>query len=338
MSVTHTYTQLFERAWKQTPKPTVTEIPVNRAELLGRASSYSGTNERIAKWTSATNLCWRAVRDAHTGHSIHVVSDRAFGELTRELTLGLKIMNFMSGTQRGLRLRSQTVSGTQRGLRYPITWYWWDHDWPRILPPNTKPAQEHINGGWTVIGSRNPEVHVYRREEAHKVLIHECIHALQMDVPQSTVDPVRKRIETELLGGGKLWPHLGEAYTEVYAEFLWCIVSGRSWESQVACSEAQAADVWARIRPSVSASDSGSGSGSGSGSSSVYSEDTSVFAYYILKWVLMDPAHFDCVLLSPNASVRYWFSWLRSALDRLPAPSTARTAISLGMTCATSGH
>lgn len=313
MSVTHTYKQLFERAWKQTPKPTVTEIPVNRAELLGRASSYSGTNERIAKWTSATNLCWRAVRDAYTGHSIHVVSDRAFGELTRELTLGLKIMNFMSNH----RSRS-TV---------PITWYWWDHDWPRILPPNTKPAQEHINGGWTVIGSRNPEVHVYRREEAHKVLIHECIHALQMDVPQSTVDPVRKRIETELLGGGKLWPHLGEAYTEVYAEFLWCIVSGRSWESQVACSEAQAADVWARIRPSVSASVS----------ASVYSEDTSVFAYYILKWVLMDPAHFDCVLLSPNASVRYWFSWLRSALDRLPAPSTARTAISLGMTCATSG-
>jgi hypothetical protein len=245
---------------------------------------------------------WRAVRDAHTGHSIHVVSDRPFEELTADLDLGLRLLGWMS---------QQT----------PVTWYWWDHEWPRRLPAFVDPKQEHLNGGWAVPGV--PEVHVYRREEAHKVLLHECIHALSLDVPAALVDPILRQFEKAL--GRSLWPHLGEAFTELYAEWLWSISSAGSkkeamafWNSQMRCSEKQAAQVWARIHDATEA------------------ETTNVFAYYVLKWVLMQ--HLDSVLLAPAASVSHWFEWWTLAkprLDDLAANqrSSESEELKMGMTC-----
>ena len=288
------YMERQRSAWAACPRPTMTDIPVAKAQLLGRVGDFE---PRTAAWMAGLrDPTWRAVRDAYTGHSIHVVSDRPFAALTKDLKFGLRLLGWMS--------------------RRPVTWYWWDQPWPRRLPANTDPRQEHLNGGWAVPGV--PEVHVYRREEAHKVMLHETIHALGMDVPQELTDPVRLTLEAEF--GRRLWPHLGEAFTELFAEWLWAIVSARgAWARQLACSERQAIEVWVRIRDATEA------------------EDTNVFAYYVLKWVLMQ--HLDAVLLAPSASVAHWNTWWREAKPALEAAAASavaseNTELRMGMTCA----
>ena len=290
------YRRLASTGWSGT-KTTLTDIPVNKAQILGRINDYDGG--ATAAWIAGlTNPVWRAVRDAHTGHSIHCVSDRGFDELTADLRLGLRILNWMS-------------------TKTPVVWYWWDHDWPRILPAGVIPGKEHLNGGWAIPGI--PEVHVYRREEAHKVMIHESIHALELDVPTSVIDPIRNRFEQAL--GRRLWPHLGEAFTELYAEWLWTIVTGpgfvsvsKRWAYQLACSEKQAAVIWTRIRDLKQ------------------NEDTNVFAYYILKWVLMQ--HMEEVLMAPTASAALWFDWWLAAKPRLDQMIVdSPSDFPMGMTC-----
>jgi hypothetical protein len=289
-------------SWTSTTKPLRTDIPVAKAQLLGRSTTFDG-GKTLAWMTGLQEPTWRAVRDAHTGHSIHVVSDRSFDDLTADLDLGLRLLGWMS-------------------QKTAVTWYWWDHAWPRLLPAFVDPKQEHLNGGWAVPGV--PEVHVYRREEAHKVLIHECIHALLLDVPEALVDPVLRQFEESF--GRKLWPHLGEAFTELYAEFLWSLSRARNkkeavaaWTSQIRCSEKQAAQVWIRIHDATEA------------------ETTNVFAYYVLKWVLMQ--HLDSALLAPAASVAYWFDWWLAALPLLEElashqKSSESEELRMGMTCA----
>jgi len=271
----------------------MTDIPVNKAQLYSRSEKVS------SKWlTGVQNPTWRAVRDARSGHTIHVVSDRSFSALASDLHVGLTLMNWMSNE--------------------PIVWYWWDQDWPRILPPHTEPGRIHVNGGWAVPGI--PEVHVYRREEAHKVLLHEIIHATRLDIPSSVLNPIRIQLN-ELLGR-TLWPHLCEAFTEFFAEWLWAIASASSlvaakknWAAQLTCSDMQAKQIWARIRYSTT-------------------EDTSVFAYYILKWVLMQ--HSEEVMFAPLASSAYWKDWwiaARPILDAEYDQLSVSKSLRLGMTC-----
>jgi hypothetical protein len=187
-----------------------------------------------------------------------------------------------------------------------------------------EPGRDHVNGGWAIPGVL--EVNVYRREEAHKVMIHESIHALELDVPHAEIEPVRQSLETEF--GRRLWPHLGEAFTELYAEWLWTIPRASSlhevrdlWTAQMRCSETQAALVWGRIRDSVT------------------DEDTNVFAYYVLKWVLMR-WHLGDVLVNPDRTVRFWADWWRAAKETLNTVAVAHTEqqpILMGMTCSSSG-
>lgn len=283
------YRRALWSSWTQT-RVTMTDIPVNKAQLLGRAIAPT------AEWMGQLNPTWRAVRDAVTGHSIHVVSDSTKEkDMTDDLRLGLRLMNWMSSR--------------------PMVWYWWDHDWPRIVPPHVAPGRIHVNGGWAVPGVM--EVHVYRREEAHKVLLHEMIHVLGMDVPQTTMDPIRDRFEKLL--NRRLWPHLGEAFTEFFAEWLWAIASAPSlkgaasnWTAQLACAEMQAKQVWGRIRD-------------------LKTEDTSIFAYYILKWVLT--RHCEEVLYSPVKSVVHWIEWWEASRSLLDSATSASETLRLGMTC-----
>ena len=290
------YRQQQHLAWKRQPRPTMTDIPVAKAQLQGRvADSYfdgGRTATRLAAQTGTT-VTWRAVRDAHTGHTIHCVSDRDWTALTADLQLGLRLMAWMSSR--------------------PVVWYWWDQSWTRELPANTIPTREHINGGWATPGVL--EVHVYRREEAHKVLLHEMIHALDLDVSRTAAAAVRIQLNATL--GRELWIHLGEAYTELFAEWLWSICQG-SWQAQIACATRQAAEVWARIRTHTG------------------HEDTNVFAYYVLKWVLMQ--HLDDVLLVVDHGVEHWYAWwltARPVLDKMADASAVslQRSVRLGMTC-----
>jgi len=184
------------------------------------------------------------------------------------------------------------------------------------------PGPEHLNGGWAIPGV--PEVHVYRREEALKVMIHECIHALLLDVKPVLVAPVLDQFEAHL--GRRLWPHLGECYTELLAELLWSVIQSKSvedvrtrWTSQKACSRKQAGQVWARIHDATE------------------SEKTNVFAYYILKWVLMQHEE---VFFGPNHCVSLWFTWFMEALPELERlrqryRESETQTLSLAMTCPT---
>lgn len=279
---------------------------VAHGELTRRISEDPFDGGRTARWLAALGprATFRSVRDSRTGHTIHCVSDRPSGELTADLRLGLRLLAWMSWR--------------------PMVWYWWDQPWVRVLPAGVDPERDHVNGGWAVPGIR--EVHVYRREEAHKVLLHECIHALKMDVPAAAVAPVRAALEAEL--GRTLWPHLGEAFTELMAEWLWSIASASSrrdaaarWSSQLTCSARQAAQVWVRVRDRVAP------------------ETTNIMAYYVLKWVLM--GHAGAVLLAADSSVDQWLNWWRDARSRLEAmaqteSASERRALRMGMTCPSS--
>ena len=283
--------------------PDMLDIPTGQAQLLGRITGDSFDGGRTARWLTGlgATATYRSVRDVRTGHTIHCVSDRSFGELTEDLRLGLQLLAWMSSRA--------------------VVWYWWDQPWVRELPAGVDPGRDHVNGGWAIPGV--PEVHVYRREEAHKVMLHETIHAIGLDVPLAAVEPVRAAFDREL--GRSLWPHLGEAFTEFFAEWLWSIAGARSlgdaekrWGAQLSCSEAQAGRVWARIWDSREA------------------ENTNVFAYYVLKWVLM--AHTDAVLLAADRSVERWLDWWRAArphLDQLAKmqASTESANLHMGMTC-----
>jgi hypothetical protein len=280
-------------------------VPAINTELYARMHSNSFDEGRTQQWIShlGKNATTMTVKDTIFGHTIHVLSDRSSKELIEEIEKGIHILRWMS--------------------EKPVTWFWWDHNWKRILPRNTNPGKEYINGGWAIPGV--PEVHVYRREEAHKVLIHETIHAIQLDIPHHSIPPVLHRFESDLQR--KLWPHLGEAYTEFYAEFLWAVYvasslenAQRNWQYQLQCSELQAAQIGVRIAGNRTP------------------EDTNVFAYYILKWVLMQ--HTSEVLLSPVASLQKWFVWWKEAeptlydlIKKQKLRNVQEKDISLGMTC-----
>lgn len=303
MKPTELYAARLWTAWSRVPEPQLVAIPANKAQLLARVSGPAFDGGRTASWLSSTErLRWHAVRDSRTGHTIHCVSDRSYTDLVEEFRLGLRLMAWMS----------------QRS----IVWYWWDQHWIREVPAGIDPGRDHVNGGWAVPGIL--EIHVYRREEAHKVALHEMIHALGLDVPAAQVEPVYRQFCAAL--GRELWVHLGEAYTELFAEWLWSIaqapsirVQRRIWALQCACSQRQAAQVWARVRDTT------------------VPEDTNVFAYYVLKWVLMQ--HLTEALLGPTHSVDRWFAWwvhARSRLDAL-ADAVAHTEglpLKMGMTCA----
>jgi hypothetical protein len=282
------------------------ELTPVRMELQKRINDgFDGG--RTAAWARKQST-WRSVRDRHTGHTVHCISDRESSELTADLIMGLRLLAWM------------------RSTGAPVTWFWWDQPWMRVLPAQTIPGRNHVNGGWAVPGI--PEVHVYRREEAHKVLLHETIHALLLDVPHARMDTVRVAFEAQL-GGRRLWPHLGEAYTELFAEWLWSIAGSqtgsltdvrRRWELQRQCARQQAAIVWSRIRGMSTA------------------EDTNIFAYYVLKYVLM--LHETDVLLSSATSVGLWITWWIDALpllNRIAAlaqrSGSDNRTIEMGMTC-----
>ena len=308
------------RAWTRSRRLPLRllDIPPSKAELRTRVSTFDGghTLAWLRTLESTSSITWRAVRDVDTGHTVHIVSDRAAlaPDFVADLNLMLHILRFLT-----------------RGA--PVVVYAWDQVWPRVLPPSTLPGREHINGGWAVPGVR--EVHVYRREEIHKVIIHECIHALSLDVPHAAMIPLRHSLEGQDLGlglGRTLWPHLGECYTELLAEWLWTVIQGRDgstshaarrWAAQLQCSRGQAIQVWARIRHSRDKP-----------------EDTNVFAYYVLKAVLME--HVEEVLGTATRSIAHWLNWWRAArpelnraADRLIAESTFEIqGMRMGMTCA----
>lgn len=146
---------------------------------------------------------------------------------------------------------------------------WFRHD-PRKIGADEWPSRRSVNGGWTTVGSS--EICIYRAEEWERVLLHEMIHALEWDwkMPE-TPQPCWTT------DAGKYYPALFEAWTELLAEWFWCgwmsveFSQSDLWIHQRAWQKYQALQILARQR-----------------TKRIWEENTSVFAYYILKTILSE--------------------------------------------------
>jgi hypothetical protein len=148
--------------------------------------------------------------------------------------------------------------GTPSGF---TVYLWWRDD-PRILEAEDWPTRTEVNGGWATPGK--PAVYVYRKEEYIRVILHEAIHAMKFDWTM----PSRPLPCWGLGNDAIVFPHLAEAWTELYAEWLYCGWYNISWEKQKAWQQKQAIQILARQ------------------GTHTWSENTNIFAYYVLKAAL----------------------------------------------------
>jgi hypothetical protein len=173
-------------------------------------------------------------------------------------------------------------------LRVPrpfTTMLWWRDD-PRILEAGACPTRREVNGGWTSAGSDT--IFIYRSEEWDRVVFHELIHALEWDWKM----PATPLPCWGLPRGSRIQPTLFEAWTELLAESLWCQWHDVPWSKQLVWSRRQALQIIACHGDAP------------------WRENTSVFAYYVLKAALApyiqylrvygiqdhDPAHRNAIL------------------------------------------
>ena len=176
---------------------------------------------------------------------------------------------------------------TWLGAPSDFTVYLWWIDAPRRIRADEWPSRRTVNGGWTTPGTN--EIFIYREEEWDRVLLHETIHALQWDWPMpDTPLPCWEFSNTDTLH-----PHLFEAWTELYAEWLWCGWHNHSWVKQREWQLTQALQVLARA-------------------SHTWKEDTNIFAYYVLKACLAP--HIEFLWSSRNGTTKAEFSYILCTL------------------------
>ena len=136
-------------------------------------------------------------------------------------------------------------------------------DNPRSIEVNEWPSRKTVNGGWTIPNTNT--IYIYRQEEWDRVFLHEMIHALNWDWKMPT-EPLHCWKFTE---NDTIYPHLFEAWTELYAEWLWCGWHNQSWKKQREWQTTQALQILSRRNEDAT-----------------WTENTSIFAYYILKAIL----------------------------------------------------
>lgn len=189
------------------------------------------------------------------------------------------------------------------GVPAGFTVYLWMRDDPRRLGRDEWPNRRNVNGGWTIPGTR--AIFVYRAEEYERVVIHETIHALEWDwVMPST--PLKC---WKFQDGATVSPHLFEAWTELYAEWLYCGYFNVPWAAQREWQTYQAVQILARRNGDA------------------WKEDTNVFAYYVLKAALAPHMAFLWMFGNGKTAMerhRVLCEWVSPELDRLKA--LARTA------------
>ena len=207
--------------------------------------------------------------------------------------------------------RILTWLGTPPGF----TFIFFAIDAPREISAEEWPSRVSVNGGFATPGSH--QIVVYRREEWERVLIHETIHAEGWDweMPSKPL-PCWGLDEDDVIA-----PHLFEAWTELYAEWLWCGWFDVPWATQREWQEAQALQILARHDLKKS-----------------WKENTNVFAYYVLKtalaphlpflWVARngitpeERQHILCELTGPE------LARLGAAAEHVkPAPMTLRMTV-----------
>lgn len=176
---------------------------------------------------------------------------------------------------------------------------WWRFPADRIVAPGAWPTRAEVNGGWTYMG--NDQIWIFRDEEWDRVLIHECIHAFKWD---AQVHGETKACLDRALNG-TIMMAIFEAATELNAEWLYCIIhsppsdfTGKTWTLQRRWQDEQAQQIVAR-----------------SAIAAHWTEDTSVFAYYVLKAVLArNMETFLLDWLAGTLNTEYWCDkWAHNA-------------------------
>lgn len=181
----------------------------------------------------------------------------------------------------------------------PFQVFLWLRDDPRILGANEWPSRRSVNGGWTIPGSS--AICVYREEEWERVVLHEMIHAMEWDWTMPDAPDTCWSANP-----GQYTPALFEAWTELLAEWFWCGWTGVPWSQQQAWQEQQALQILARHDRMHTA----------------WKENTSVFAYYILKTALA--SHMPFLWIHQNGDTP---SERKAFLCRIVAPELQRLEV-----------
>lgn len=146
-------------------------------------------------------------------------------------------------------------------------------DEPKVLKEDEWPERKNVNSGFATPHSN--EIFIYRSEEYERVILHECIHALGLDWDLHTNTNIAKTLFNcwKLEDDSVLYPHLFEAWTELYAEWLYFVFYAKPtdnlpilWDCQRAWQDNQAIQILARYKKIDK-----------------WIENTNVFAYYVLK-------------------------------------------------------
>jgi hypothetical protein len=169
-----------------------------------------------------------------------------------------------AGPESNIDAVARNVDGILAWMGVPakFTVHLWLQQWLRQIRTDEWPGRLSVNGGFATPGI--PEIFVYREEEYDRVVIHEIIHAMKWDWKMQETPLPCWGIQ------GRMMPHLFEAWTELYAEWLWCGWHNVNWEVQMRWQQLQATQILARHTRS----------------GRNWNEDTNVFAYYILKAAL----------------------------------------------------
>lgn len=184
---------------------------------------------------------------------------------------------------------------------------WWRDD-PRWLPANSWPTRREINGGWTIVGSS--VICVYRLEEWTRVVLHEMVHALEWDWHMPYAKPLSC---WGLSDDSRMTPAFFEAWTELLAEWFWCRFYQVDWCLQRVWQDMQACQILARHREDTP-----------------WIENTSVFAYYVLKAALAPymPTLWFCV---GQPTKEILCTWTAEPLKRLRDAGRRTTPISFSL-------
>jgi len=80
---------------------------------------------------------------------------------------------------------------------------------------------EHINGGYTIPCQHHSKIFIWRTEELLKVLIHESIHSMGIDLSTMNLDKIHNNIKTLFpMNPEQTEFNIGEAYTEFWTEII----------------------------------------------------------------------------------------------------------------------
>ena len=201
-------------------------------------------------------------------------------------------------------------------------------------------GEEHANTAFTYACNVKNEITIYRSQEWFKVLIHECFHALGLDFAYDTLEKSpRSQIQMRALFDDVTLenPNVWETYAEIWAVIINCVAVADAESSKLATmfanealfSQFQVAKIlrhngFQSYLQVIGDDDDDDGGGV---KKHRYREDTSVFAYYVFKSILL--FHLDAFLVwckDTNSTNGVFFdapieSFVRFFKDHMNTPS-----------------